>query len=227
MSGGVQRKRCIFCHRDVATQADWDRNGELNDEQAGAAGLDALCWEPGERDGCLEHALEVGRPVSLQEALEALDEARSDERSRGAHVYLASSWRNEQYPAMLARFRQDVEVYDFRDPERAFDWRQIDPEWDGGPISMERYKKLLDHPRAVEGFEADMDALRSARAVVLLNPSGASAHLEAGWAAGAGKPLYVLTEPEQRPDLMYRMATLVTADPFEILAALQTEEVRS
>lgn len=150
-----------------------------------------------------------------------LDSLSQPEHQGDGPVYLASSWRNAQYPAMLARFRQEIEVYDFRDPERAFDWRQIDPEWDGGPISMERYKKLLDHPRAVEGFEADMAALRSARAVVLLNPCGSSAHLEAGWAVGAGKPLYVLTEPEQRPDLMYRMAELVTADPHEILMALK------
>lgn len=147
-------------------------------------------------------------------------------REDGPRLYVASSWRNDQYPMVLAALRGVAsDIYDFRNPEAAFDWKEIDPDWDGGPISEERYRRLVEHPRAVEGFNADMDALRSADVVVLANPCGASAHLEAGWAAGAGKPLYVLIQPEQRPDLMYRMAELVTPHLHEIVMALLPQEV--
>lgn len=136
-------------------------------------------------------------------------------------IYAASSWRCDRYDVIVAYLRAaGHEVYDFRDPAHAFDWRQIDPEWGGEAIPAGRYRQLLEHPRAVEGFARDMGALEEADAVVLITPCGASAHLEAGWAVGAGKPLFILTEQHQRPDLMYRMARLQTPWIDDIIVAL-------
>ena len=44
-----------------------------------------------------------------------------------------------------------------------------------------------------------------ADAFVLLMPCGRSAHLEAGWAIGAGKPTAILLSAGE-PELMYKMA---------------------
>lgn len=74
----MSRERCIFCHREKATDADWEANGNLpsdrEDQEAECLGLNKLCWEP-ESDHCANAALESGRPTTLGEALEALDRA--------------------------------------------------------------------------------------------------------------------------------------------------------
>ena len=67
------------------------------------------------------------------------------------------------------------------------------------------------HPRIAEGFRSDMCALKWADTVVLVMPSGRSAHIEAGYAVGAGKEVYVLLNAEgHEPDLMYLMCTAMT-----------------
>lgn len=126
-------------------------------------------------------------------------------------IYLASSWRNEHQPRVLTELRAiGHEVYDFRNPQvqgppgmpaDGFSWKQTDPTWGSrlSPDIVDRYKRMLAHPRASEGFAADYDAMRWADAFVLLLPCGRSAHLEAGWALGRGKPTIVLLpEPVTR-----------------------------
>lgn len=68
----AERERCVFCRREKANGADWGRNDELNDEQAAAAGLDNLCWEP-EDESCIALLAESDRPTNLEAALEALE----------------------------------------------------------------------------------------------------------------------------------------------------------
>ena len=46
--------------------------------------------------------------------------------------------------------------------------------------------------------------MRWADACVLLLPCGASAHLEAGWFSGAGKPVAVVAPEIREPELMYK-----------------------
>jgi hypothetical protein len=137
---------------------------------------------------------------------------RAQERDGGrVRIYLASSWRNEHQPRVLAELRAlGHEVYDFRNPQvqgppgvpaDGFSWKQTDPTWGSrlSPDIVDRYKRMLSHPRASEGFAADYDAMRWADAFVLLLPCGRSAHLEAGWALGRGKPTIVLLpEPATR-----------------------------
>jgi hypothetical protein len=51
-------------------------------------------------------------------------------------------------------------------------------------------------------------------------PCGRSAHLEAGWFVGQGRRLAVLLSGDEEPELMYRMAGLVTDDLDEVISWL-------
>lgn len=122
-------------------------------------------------------------------------------------IYLASSWRNALQPKVLAALRAaGHEVYDFRNPapgDRGFAWAQIDPDWFGW--NRREFAEALQHPIAQRGFEFDMSALRWCDCCVLLQPCGRSAHMEFGWAAGAGKKTVVMLAENQEPELMYLM----------------------
>ena len=126
------------------------------------------------------------------------------------YVYVASSWRNAKQPLVVKALRGIAEVYDFRQPCRGatgFAWSDIDPEWKSW--SPAEFAEHLDHPLAVDGFRADMNALKAADACVLVMPCGRSAHLELGYCIGAGKPTAILLT-DGEPELMYAMADLVT-----------------
>jgi hypothetical protein len=136
-------------------------------------------------------------------------------------VYVASSWRNDFQPGVVRALRADGhEVYDFRGPgdgwgaagegPGGFGWSEIDLGWKGWDAP--RYVAALDHPRAVEGFRRDMDALRACDACVMVMPCGPSASMEMGWACGAGKAVVVFVPALREPDLMVKMADLVTDD---------------
>lgn len=109
-------------------------------------------------------------------------------------IYVASSWRNPWQPGVVRLLRLlGHEVYDFREPrpgERGFSWSEVDPGWkEWSPVA---YRAALDAPLSEAGFRSDMDALKACDACVLVLPCGASAHLELGWACGAGKRTAVL-----------------------------------
>lgn len=95
------------------------------------------------------------------------------------------------------------EVYDFKDPEGAFNWADIDPGWENW--TYDEYIRNLDHPAALKGFDRDMTALEHCDILLLVTPCGNSAHLEAGYVAGMRKPVYALMMGRIRPDLMYHM----------------------
>lgn len=141
-----------------------------------------------------------------------------------SNVYVASSWRNEFQPAVVAMLRADGHrVYDFRGPgdgwgtggdgPGGFGWHEIDPDWKEQWIAdVPRYLKALRHTRAAEGFKRDMDALRSADACILVMPCGPSASMEMGFSVGAGKRTYVYMPAIREPDLMVLMADYVGQD---------------
>jgi len=66
-----------------------------------------------------------------------------------------------------------------------------------------------------------MTALRECDVCVYVMPCGVSASLEAGWAAGAGKPLVVYIPELREPDLMVKMANVVTTDFDAVRAYLK------
>jgi hypothetical protein len=127
-------------------------------------------------------------------------------------IYVASSWRNHFQPLVVAALRNDGhEVYDFKDSE-GFHWSEVDPAWQDWTSDIPKYLAGLLHPCALRGFGRDMQALKSCDLCVYVMPCGVSASLEAGWACGAGKPLVVYVPGLREPDLMVKMANVVTDD---------------
>lgn len=136
-------------------------------------------------------------------------------------IYVASSWRNNAQPDVVAALRiAGHNVYDFKNPPNrsGFSWSQIDPGWQGW--KPEEYIKLLSDPIAENGFTSDWNAMVDADACVLVMPCGRSAHIEAGYFVGAGKPLIILLGENQEPELMYKMATSICVTTVEVVSQL-------
>lgn len=124
-------------------------------------------------------------------------------------IYLASSWRNPMQPVALKMLRGEGHtVYDFRNPapgNTGFAWSEIDPDWLAW--TPEHLIESFRHPLAINGFGHDYNAMRKCDTGVLLLPSGRSAHIEAGWLLGAGKPTVIVLHPDKfEPELMYMLA---------------------
>lgn len=119
-------------------------------------------------------------------------------------VYVASSWRNPLQPGIVAALRSvGLVVYDFRNPgvgKHGFCWGEIDPEWAGWTPAQ--WRSALSGPIAWEGFGLDWHGMNEADCGVLVLPCGRSAHLEAGYMAGKGKPVFTLILEKQEPELM-------------------------
>lgn len=142
-------------------------------------------------------------------------------------IYVASSWRNTFQPDVVQVLRDDGHrVYGFKEDgdgwgegnhgPGGFSWSEVDPDWQNWPAEIPRYLEGLKHPRAIEGFHRDMDALKQADACVMVMPCGPSASMEMGWAVGANRHVYVYIPGMREPDLMVKMADHVTADFSEI-----------
>jgi hypothetical protein len=146
-------------------------------------------------------------------------------------IYVASSWRNSRQPEVVTALRSaGHQVYDFRHPasggpptegplDDGFRWSDIDPSWESWNAASYR-ERVLTHPLAGLGFAQDMAGLEWADTCVLLLPCGRSAHLEAGWAAGAGKALVILLLGDLEPELMYRMGHSIVLSVDELTVIL-------
>lgn len=155
-----------------------------------------------------------------------------------AYIYVASSWRNPMQPAVCATLTAaGIDHYDFRNPAggTGFSWRDVRPDY-AGPMSATEvrvkgadwepvadYLSMVHHPRASDGFRSDFDAMQRADCCVLLLPCGKSAHLELGWAVGAGKRTAILLEDPVEPELMYRMVDYLAPSLFDLLGWLGVE----
>ena len=139
----------------------------------------------------------------------------SDEKFK---VYVASSWkRTTRHAEVVAALQtlEGVEVFDYRNPP---------PGPNGEPPWTAERPWWVGHapPRFPEGIAADPmrrlalytdgRALREADAVVLVLDAGKSAHLEAGFAIGAGIPLIILGEPEDEAELLYWLTAYQTTE---------------
>lgn len=141
------------------------------------------------------------------------------------NIYVASSWRNLLQPGIVLALRRcGHTVYDFRHPtpgNSGFRWSEVDPDWkaDGsGDVEPTRYRRMLQHPIAIAGYEHDITALRDCDACVFVLPCGRSASWEFGYAMGQGKKGYVIQFESQEPELMFREATII-ADMTEFFEA--------
>lgn len=154
--------------------------------------------------------------------------------SKPTFVYVASSWRCQMQQAVIHTLRAaKIDCYDFRNPPNGtgFAWQEVMPTFDiNAPTAdMHEYLAALDHPRSVEGFNADFEAMQRADAFVLVLPCGRSAHLELGWAVGAGKRTAILLDPhlgtgEVTPELMYKMVDFIAPSMFELLGWLGVDD---
>lgn len=132
-------------------------------------------------------------------------------------IYVASSWRNIFQPAVVANLRDDGHtVYDFKDSE-GFHWSEVDTAWKDWIYSIPSYINGLNHRRAISGFNRDMSALMDCEICVYVMPCGVSASLEAGWAKGAGKKLIVFVPSLREPDLMVKMADMITTNLDDVV----------
>ncbi|MCH7727340.1 MAG: hypothetical protein IH991_12795, partial [Planctomycetes bacterium] len=134
-------------------------------------------------------------------------------------VYVASSWRNEKQAGVVEALRHaEHEVYDFKNPaanDNGFHWTEIDPNWKNW-TPKEFVEHLYTSRVAEKGFNNDMRALDWADACVLVMPCGRSAHLELGYAIGKRKMTVILVS-DGEPELMYKMADLLTVNMSEVL----------
>ncbi|MEM9610991.1 MAG: hypothetical protein AAGA99_26515 [Actinomycetota bacterium] len=137
------------------------------------------------------------------------------------YVYVASSWRCETQPIVVeALLLAGVACYDFRNPPggTGFGWREVKgSEHIPDGETVEDYLRMIEHPRAIEGYEADFAAMCAADTFALVLPCGRSAHLELGWAVGQGKRTAILLEDPLEPELMYRMVDFMTSDIDELV----------
>lgn len=153
------------------------------------------------------------------------------------YVYVASSWRNPLQIAVCAALRSaGIDHYDFRraGPQGdGFRWQEVMPEYvdtDGHTTSAhhEDYLTALGAPRAIEAFELDMGALKRADTTILILPCNRSAHLELGYAVGAGQRTAIWLDPNESghitPELMYKMVNFITPSLFDLLGWLGVED---
>ena len=158
---------------------------------------------------------------------------------RPGYVYVASSWRNPFHTAVCSALRSaKIDHYDFKNPPNGtgFSWKEVRPSYAGAVHATEvrekgadwetiyDYMSMLAHPRASEGFAADFGAMEEADTFVLVLPCGKSAHLELGWAVGAGKRTAILLEDPVEPELMYKMVDYLAPSLFDLLGWLGVED---
>jgi len=140
-------------------------------------------------------------------------------------IYVASSWRNNTQPEVVQALRAvGHEVYDFKNPPNrtGFAWSEIDTNW--LKWTANDFIKALEHKAAKDGFASDFNAMVWADVCVLVLPSGRSAHSEAGWFAGSNKPVIVLTDDYQEPELMYKMFHYITTTITGVIKSLENIE---
>ena len=136
-------------------------------------------------------------------------------------LYTASSWRNEKYPLVVDQLkREGHDIYNFRDVNSWFKWEQIDEDWEYW--SNGQFVHALSHPLSKKAFNADFSGMEWADACVLIMPCGKSAHIEAGYMKGKGKPLYILLDGGMtRAELTYSIADGIFVNVSQLLERLK------
>lgn len=123
-------------------------------------------------------------------------------------VYLIGSLRNDYVPTVAHGLRlAGWDVFD--------DWYAAGPRADDHWQEYEQERghtfiEALDGHAARHVHEYDKSHLDRCDIGVLVLPAGKSGHLELGYMAGQGKPVFILLDKEpERYDVMYRFATVV------------------
>lgn len=125
-------------------------------------------------------------------------------------IYIASSWKNQKRVLMLAeRLEQEgFEVDAFcraTDKRYSFHWSEL-VDTEDELLNYDAIEMLTD-PRTQRAFREDKKWLNWSDTVIMLMPCGRSSHLEAGYAKGQGKLLYIYgLFPKGEFDVMYGFA---------------------
>lgn len=120
-------------------------------------------------------------------------------------IYIASSWKNEEYVLILAKVFRDngLEVYCFAElgqGQHVFMWPDVVGPNDDGIT-------CLENPHSLRAYKCDKAALDSASTCVLVLPSGRDSHMEAGYIKGRGGQLFILGQfPKGEFSNMYHLA---------------------
>jgi hypothetical protein len=121
-------------------------------------------------------------------------------------IYIAGSWRNAKMCIQTAKDlrREGYEVDCFceiKEGRSVFSFDEV------GDYENKSCIEMLKEQRVWDAFCEDVKWLDWADGVVMVLPCGKSAHLEAGYAKGKGKFLYILGEfPKGEYDVMYGFA---------------------
>lgn len=131
-----------------------------------------------------------------------------------------------------------IDHYDFKNPPNGagFGWPEVKTteritvgehtiatkgtDWE----PADEYLRMIQHPRAIEGYQADYAAMERADCLIMVLPCGKSAHLELGWACGSGRRTAILMEDPIEPELMYKMVDYMTPHLFDLLGWLGVKD---
>lgn len=128
-------------------------------------------------------------------------------------IYIATSWKMESVAKIVAETLKNDGHYvdcfcDSVSGRYVFHWTElVEKEED-----LKNYNAIsfLNDPRTKKAFDEDKMWIDWADAVVMLHPCGKSAHLEAGYAKGQGKLLFMWGKwPKGEFDVMYGFADMI------------------
>lgn len=138
-------------------------------------------------------------------------------------LYIASSWKNPIFDSIVTALRAaGHEVYDFKDTEYSFEWKEIDENY-----TKWTSKQFLDNlysKKPLDAFDIDYEAMDTAEGCVLVLPAGCSAHLEAGYFCGANKPLFILLNEVPIAETMYLLTGFFATNIEELVKLIETSE---
>ena len=120
--------------------------------------------------------------------------------------FIASRWRNKELVIDLVRKIRErgKTVYSFIEGDgRDYELKAKEVSHDLEAF-MKHYESIPEwrnSPAVREIFDVDMDSLKQSETLILLLPSGKSAHIEAGVAFGSGKKLILIGEQKETESL--------------------------
>ena len=147
-------------------------------------------------------------------------------------IYLASSWKMKQAVSLMAVILKDagheVDSFCSDDGRKSFDWDELTEimEEEGIDISKLDAIEMMNHWRVREAFREDKKYIDWADVLIMIMPCGRSSHLEAGYAVGKGKKMYIIGGFEKGEfDVMYGFANGMYdySDVDHLLGALELD----
>lgn len=125
-------------------------------------------------------------------------------------IYIASSWKNYnillKLQTHLEKCGHEVDCFaNGKNGRFSFNWAELihnalnceTKEEAMAVLETLDAKDMMSNPTVLKAFEEDKKMIEWADAVIMVLPSGKSSHLEAGYAKGIGKKLYILGEFEK------------------------------